>query len=96
MRRYLSYSVTQRPILRFFAPHGQHVALMGVKFGMEEGTACQISMPNFDKGIGPPKLKFLLRFDHNVEYERPAGVYPLAQFSRILQNFEQVLGCISF
>jgi len=35
-RRYLSYSVTS--ILRFFAPQGQHVAPMGVKFGTEEGT----------------------------------------------------------
>jgi len=24
--------------MRFFAPQGQHVAPMGVKFGMEEGT----------------------------------------------------------
>ena len=24
-----------------------------------------------DKGIGPPKLKFLLIFDQNVEYKRP-------------------------
>jgi len=31
---------TQRPILRFFAPQGRHVAPMGVKFGMG-------SMPNF-------------------------------------------------
>ena len=41
---------------------------MGVKFGTV--------MPNFthpcnDKSIGPPKLKFLLRFDQNVEYKRP-------------------------
>ena len=26
-----------------------------------------------DKGVGPPKLKFLLRFDRNLEYKRPAG-----------------------
>jgi len=35
-RRYLIYS--KRPILRFFAPQGQHVALMEVKFGVQEGT----------------------------------------------------------
>jgi len=27
------------PILRFFAPQGRNVAPMGVKFGVEEGTA---------------------------------------------------------
>jgi len=36
-----------------------------------------------DKGIGPPKLKFLRRFDHNVEYKRPAGAYPLCDFHKI-------------
>jgi len=30
-----------------------------------------------DNGIGPPKLKFLLRCDQTVEYKRPAGAYPL-------------------
>ena len=29
-----------------------------------------------DKGVGPPKLKFLLRFDRNVKYKRLAGAYP--------------------
>jgi len=33
--------VTQRPILRFFASQGRHVARMGVKFGTEA------SVPNF-------------------------------------------------
>ena len=36
-----------------------------------------------DKGIGTPKLKFLLRFDRNVEYKRPAGSYPLHDFHMI-------------
>ena len=47
-------------------------------------------MPNFtpghrckDKGIGPPKLKFLLIFDQNVEYKRPVGAYPLHDFYKI-------------
>jgi len=30
--------VTPRPILRFFAPQGRHVAPMAVKFSVEEGT----------------------------------------------------------
>ena len=56
---------------------------------MEEGTEGPSSMPNFtphrcnDKGVGPPKLKFLLRFDRNVEYKRPAGAYPLRDFHKI-------------
>jgi len=49
-------------------------------------------MPNFtpiganDKGVGPPKLKFLLRFDQSVEYKRPSGptgAYPLRDFHKI-------------
>ena len=36
-----------------------------------------------DKGIGPPKLKFLLIFDQNVEYKRPVGAYPLHDFYKI-------------
>jgi len=86
-------SFTQRPILRFFAPQGRHVAPMGVKFGMEEGTRggdqrspppCQISPHRCnDKGVGPPKLKFLLRFDRNVEYKCPTGAYPLRDFHKI-------------
>jgi len=30
-----------------------------------------------------PKLKFLLRFDQNVEYKRPAGAYPSHDFHKI-------------
>jgi len=36
-----------------------------------------------DKGIGPPKLKFLLIFDQNVEYKRHVGAYPLHAFYKI-------------
>jgi len=41
--------------------------------------------PNWcnDKGIGAPKLKFLLRFDPNMKYKRPAGAYPLLDFHKI-------------
>ena len=41
-----------------------------------------------DKGAGPPKLKFLLRFDRNVEYKRPAG------FSQNLHSLYLVLGAL--
>jgi len=36
-----------------------------------------------DKCVGPPELKFLLRFDRNLEYKRPAGAYPLRDFHKI-------------
>jgi len=48
-----------------------------------------------DKGVGPPKLKFLLRFDRNVEYKRPAGAYPLRDFHqicRVCTSFQDASG----
>jgi len=39
--------------------------------------------PCNDNGVGLQKLKFLLRFDQNVEYKRPAGAYPLRDFHKI-------------
>ena len=48
-----------------------------------------------DEGVGPPKLKFLLRFDQNVEYKRPAGAYPLHNFHKICRvctSFQDALG----
>jgi len=59
---------------------------MGVKFGMEEGPLLHAKfLPHRcnDKGVGPQKLKFLLRFHQNVEYKRPAGAYPLRDFHKI-------------
>ena len=62
---------------------------MGVKFGMEEGTKGPLLRAKFnphrcnDKGVGPQKPKFLLRFDQNVEYKRPAGTYPVRDFHKI-------------
>ena len=50
-----------------------------------------------DKGVGPPKLKFLLRFDRNLEYKRPAGAYLLRDFHkicRVCSSFQDALhGC---
>jgi len=65
-----------RPIFSFFAPQGRHLAPMGVKFGTDPHR-CN------DKGVGPQKVKFLLRFDLNVEYKRPAAAYPLRDFHKI-------------
>jgi len=57
---------------------------MGVKFRTEEETERAKFHPHRynDKGVGPPKLKFLLRFDQNLEYKRPAGAYPLCDFHK--------------
>jgi len=76
------YSVYLEPILRFFAPQARHVAPMGVKFGMEAHAKFHRQQCN-DKGVRPQKLKFLLRFDQNVEYKRPTGAYPLRHFHKI-------------
>ena len=40
-------------------------------------------------------MKFLLRFDQNVEYKRPAGAYPLRDFHKICRvrtSFQDALG----
>jgi len=79
----------QRPILSFFAQQGRHVAPMRVKFGTKRGPKLFSSVPNFTltgatiRVQNPQKLKFLLRFDQNVEYKRPAGAYPLRDFYKI-------------
>jgi len=57
-----------------------------VKFGNEEGPLLRAKFHSYrcdDKGIGPPKLKFLLRFDQNVEYKLPEGAYRLRDFHKI-------------
>ena len=86
--------------MRIFAPQGQHVSPMGVKFGAEEGTEGPLLRAKFhphrcnDKGIGPLKLKILLIFGQNVEYKRPAGAYPLCDFykiCRICSSFQDAL-----
>ena len=69
---------------------------MGVKFGMEQPLLHAKFHPHRcnNKGVGPPKLKFLLRFDQNVEYKRPAGAYPLRDFletCRVCTPFQDAL-----
>jgi len=55
-----------------------------VKFGTEKWTKGPLVRAKFhthrcnDKGIGHPKLKILLKFDHTSEYKHLAGAYPLA------------------
>ena len=70
---------------------------MGVKFGTGRSPPpCQISPHRCnDKGVGPQKLKFLLRFDRSVEYKRRAGAYPSRDFHKICRfcsSFRDALG----
>jgi len=77
----------------FFAPQGRQVAPMGVKFARRRGPLVPSSVQNFfevanrcnDKGIGPQKLKFLVRFDQNVEYKPPKGRIPYAIFTKFAE-----------
>jgi len=72
-----------------FRPQGRHIAPMWVTFGTEKEIFGPLLHAKFhphrcnDKGIGTTKLKFLLRFDQNVEYKLPAEAYPLRDFYKI-------------
>ena len=97
--RYLSYSEADFEVL---LPAGATRCTDGVKFCMEVRTKGPLLCAKFhphrcnDKGrpIGPPKLKFLLRFDQNVEYKRPSGAYPLRDFHKICSLYH-VSGALS-
>jgi len=59
------------------------------------------TMPNFTP-IGatvrvqdPPKPKFLLRFDQNVEYKRPTGAYPLRNFHKFCRICSEFLDALA-
>jgi len=93
--------------LRFFAPQGRHVAPMGVKFGMEEGTFGEIWHGGGDlhakfhphrcndRGVGPQKLKFLHRFNKNVNINAPQGRIPCAIFTKFAEFVCPVPECVS-
>ena len=71
--------------MSYFAPQGRHLAPMGVKFDLF-GPLINAKLHAHrcnNKRVGPPKLKFLLIFDQNVEYKRPAGAYLLGDFHKI-------------
>jgi len=92
---YLIYSEPEADF-EVFRPAKATRGTDGVKFGTEEGPPpCQIHSHRCNgKGIGPPKLKFLLIFDQNVEYKCPAGAYPLCDFHKICRlctSFQDVL-----
>jgi len=83
-RQYLSYSEADFEVFR---PAGATRCTDGGEIWHGRGDLsppCQIS-PHLcnDKGIRPPKLTFLLRFDQNEVYKHPAGAYPLCDFHKI-------------
>jgi len=84
--RYLIYSEADFEVIR---PAGATRCTDGGAIWHGGGTECPLLRAKFhphrcnDKGVGPPKLNFLLRFDRNVEYKRPAGAYPLRDFHKI-------------
>ena len=66
-----------------------------MKFGVEVLHAKFHPHGCNDKGVGPPKLKFLVTFDRNLEHKRPAGAYPLRDFHKICRvctSFQDALG----
>ena len=85
-RRHLSYSEADFEVSR---PAGATRCTDGGEIWHGGGNLRSLFHAKFhshwcnDKGIGPPILKFLLRFDQNVEYKRPAGEYPLCDFHKI-------------
>jgi len=94
-RRYLIYSEAH---FQVFRPTGATRCTDGVKFGMEIGPLLHAKFHAYrcnGKGIGHPKMKFLLRFDQNVENRHLAGVYPLCNFHKIFQRLYLVSGCVS-
>jgi len=78
-RRYLIYSEADFEVFR---RQGDTLPRWGWKL---EGPLLHAKFNSSRLGyrIGPPKLKFLLRFAQNVEYKRPAGAYPFRDFHTI-------------
>jgi len=80
MCRYLSYPEADFDVFR---PAGATHCTDGSEI-WHGGGPCQISPHQCNsKGIEPPKLKFLLKFDQNAEYKRHTGAYPLRDFHKI-------------
>ena len=80
-RWYLIYSEADFEVFR---PAGATRCTDGGEIWHGGRDPCQISPHRCnDKGVGPPKLKFLLKFDQNVEYKRPEGAYLLRDFHKI-------------
>jgi len=86
--RYLIYSETDFEVFR---PTGATRCTDGGEIWHRGGAFGPLLHAKFhphrcnDKGVGPPKLKFLLRFDRNVEYKRPQGRIPCAIFTKFAE-----------
>ena len=96
--RYLVYSEADFEV---FAPQGRHVAPMGVKFGMEEGTFGPLLLAKFhphrcnDKGVGPQNWNFYSDLTEIWNINAPQGRIPCAifiKFAEFLPHFRCV-GC---
>jgi len=82
-RRYLIYSEADFEVFR---PAGATCCTDGGEIWHGGGDLLRAKFHPHrcnDKGVEPPKLKFLLRFDQNMEYKRLAGAYPLREFHKI-------------
>jgi len=91
-RRYLIYSEADFEVFR-------HAGATRCTDGSEiwHGVAKFHPHRRNDKGVGPQKLKFLLRFDQNMEYKRPAERIPCATFTKfaVCTPFQLLkFGCI--
>jgi len=91
-RWYLSYSEGN---FDAFCPAGATRCTDGVKFGTEEYRAKFCPHQCNDKGIGPQKLKSLLKFYQISEYKRPSVAYRLRDFHEICCFFlvSRFVGC---
>ena len=87
-RRYLSYSEADSEVFR---PTGATRCTNGGKIshGGQDRTSpppCKFHPHRCnDKGMGPTKLKFLLRFYQNVEHKRPEGGIPCTIFTKFTE-----------
>jgi len=83
-----------------FSPRRGDTAPIGVTFwhggcDLRSPPPCQISPHQCnDKGVGPQRLKILLRFDQNVEYKRPQERIPCAIFTKFAE-FVPHFRCVS-
>jgi len=71
-----------------FSPHrGDMLHRLGWNLAWRRGPLHAIFHPHRcnDNGVRPQKLKFLLTFDQNLEYKRPAGAIPCAIFIKLAE-----------
>jgi len=81
------FSLVRGRFWGFLPRRGDTLHRWGWNLARRRGPDRPSSVPNFTsvqrQGCRTPKLKFLLRFDRNLEYKRPAGAYPLHDFHKI-------------